>query len=631
MGIEALTRRDDGTPVTAPASDQDWQAWASAGSARNWMLGDPLIDWLELYGGKLDTVARQEADDYDADLDFGKFVAEKAAGFRAGIRRIFEERSEVVTIGRNREDAKRLDRARETFAAMRRGAPVIHRAVLRDAEHRAYGMADFLIRSDVLRGLFPDDISDAEAAIPAPDLDGNDWHYRVVNAKYMTLDLNASGTELLNGRNVPHKGELYLLNRMVGRLQGYLPPTSYVLGRGWRREQKRQKFQGYSALERLGAVPQEGTIARGVLLGGEVERALEWARRVRTEGEGWEILPTPSVPELYPNMKGGGDTDLLVGSGVEPATDGGDGESGEQWVGVKQRAASELKELTQLWRVGVNGRGKAHAAGIFRWNDPRVTPDAVDVGGAVNGPILEQLLAVNRGGGPAVLPERIEREREQWRDTPGVEFYVDFEYCSDLDDDFANLPQKGGQPLIFMIGCGHVENGAWRFESLATEQLTLAEEARIIDEWIVHMNAVTERLEPANAQPRVIYWSHAETTAYRSARERHGWPAGWPELGWYDFLDKVVRAEPVVVRGALGFGLKAVANAMHSHGHIETQWPDNQVDGLGAMVGAWRCDAEARRLGIPMTELPLMDDIAGYNQVDCKAMMEIVRYLRANH
>ena len=208
------------------------------------MLGDPLIDWLELYGDKLDTVARQEADDYDADLDFGKFVAEKAAGFRAGIRRIFEERSEVVTIGRNREDAKRLDRARETFAAMRRGAPVIHRAVLRDAEHRAYGMADFLIRSDALRGLFPDDISDAEAAIPAPDLDGNDWHYRVVNAKYMTLDLNASGTELLNGRNVPHKGELYLLNRIVGAIGKATcrpPPTCWDGAGGENRNGKNSK------------------------------------------------------------------------------------------------------------------------------------------------------------------------------------------------------------------------------------------------------------------------------------------------------------------------------------------------------------------------------------------------------
>ena len=86
-----------------------------------------------------------------------------------------------------------------------------------------------------------------------------------------------------------------------------------------------------------------------------------------------------------------------------------------------------------------------------------------------------------------------------------------------------------------------------------------------------------------------------------------------------------------MVRGALGFGLKAVANAMHSQGLIETDWDDSPVDGLGAMVGAWRCGEEARRRGVPMTSLPLMDEIARYNEVDCKVMMEIVRYLRANH
>ena len=32
-----------------------------------------------------------------------------------------------------------------------------------------------------------------------------------------------------------------------------------------------------------------------------------------------------------------------------------------------------------------------------------------------------------------------------------------------------------------------------------------------------------------------------------------------------------------------------------------------------------------------MTNLPLMDDIARYNEVDCKVMMEIISYLRANH
>ncbi|MGZ6070677.1 MAG: hypothetical protein ACXWK8_05635 [Myxococcaceae bacterium] len=32
----------------------------------------------------------------------------------------------------------------------------------------------------------------------------------------------------------------------------------------------------------------------------------------------------------------------------------------------------------------------------------------------------------------------------------------------------------------------------------------------------------------------------------------------------FDFLILVVRKDPVVVRGALGFGLKAIGNAMHA-------------------------------------------------------------------
>ena len=489
------------------------------------------------------------------------------------------------------------------------------------------------MRSDVLLDLFPDEIAGAEATIMAPDLSADDWHYRVVNAKYMTLGLNADGSELGNSGNAPHKGELYLLNRMLGRLQGYLPPTSYVLGRGWRRTQRGQTYSGDSALERLGRVPQGGNVARGVPIGVEVGLALEWARRVRTEGADWEILPSPSVAELYPNMTSSGDGDQFVDrSGGEPDGGGGNSESGEQWVGAKKFVASELKELTQLWRVGVSGRAKAHAAGIYRWDDPRVTAEAVGVGGATYGPILDRLLGVNVGGAAEVQPTRVVQERDEWYERPGVEFYVDFEYCSDLDDDFARLPVKGGQPIIFMIGCGHVEDERWRFKSLVTDSLSLSEEARIIDEWIKHMREVRERLDPENSQPRLIHWSPAETNAYRSARERHGWPSRWPELSWYDFLTRVVRPEPVAVRGALNFGLKSIARAMHRHGLIETEWVDgNPVDGLGAMVGAWRCNADARRLEVKMSDLDLMDHIAEYNEVDCKVMMEIVMYLRSNH
>ena len=187
-----------------------------------------------------------------------------------------------------------------------------------------------------------------------------------------------------------------------------------------------------------------------------------------------------------------------------------------------------------------------------------------------------------------------------------------------------------------MIGCGHLENGNWRFRLFVTDDLSEGEEIRIIREWVEYMQTVQLRLDPENPRPRIFHWSHAEVTqlerAYNSARHRHADRADWPDdLNWFDFLSKVMGQEPVVVKGAWGFGLKAVGKAMRSHQLIDTDWADSQVDGLGAMVGAWRCDAEARLKGTSMANEPLMQAIAEYNEVDCRVMMEIIHHLRENH
>ena len=77
--------------------------------------------------------------------------------------------------------------------------------------------------------------------------------------------------------------------------------------------------------------------------------------------------------------------------------------------------------------------------------------------------------------------------------------------------------------------------------------------------------------------------------------------------------------------------MKEVANAMHHHGQIETLWKDGPTDGLGAMVGAWNCATEAAERGCTLSETDLMQEIMRYNEVDCRAMMEIIRYLRRHH
>ena len=117
-------------------------------------------------------------------------------------------------------------------------------------------------------------------------------------------------------------------------------------------------------------------------------------------------------------------------------------------------------------------------------------------------------------------------------------------------------------------------------------------------------------------QAQVLHWSFAEPVsyeeAYDSARNRHP-EKGWPALGWFDLWDQVVRqgrARPRAHRNVVG---------------------RRQVGGLGAMVGAWWCDDEAKRLGVPMPDIDLKHEIADYNEVDCKVMMEVLPHLREHH
>ena len=519
MGIDALTRRNDGSKVATPVTCEGWRQWVSAGSTRNWMLNDPLNDWLQLYGRSLDYVPRQELDGYERELDFVAFIYEKGREFEAGILQLLQSQHEVTTIAHNGGDIRKLDKAEETFAAMRQGAPVIYQAVLWDAHYMNYGSPDFLVRSDILCRLFQESISEQQAAASAPDLGHNAWHYRVVDTKFTTLHLNSKGTELSNERSGPaYKAQLYIYNRMLSRLQGFEPPESYLLGRGWQLKSKSTTYRGASAMERLAPVSQNGTTTNQVPIADAVEEALSWVRRVRTEGQYWQLLPEPSVPELYPNMVSDDDMMLATSSAeLEP----GDEEEGlaDQWEGVKRWLAGELKELTQLWQVGVNKRKDAHFGGIYRWDDPGLTPAKVGITSAKQGAVLQQLLAVNRSDGPPVLPSHIETTRDEWYAALGIEFYVDFEYCNDLNDDFSELPQKGGQPLIFMIGCGHLENGEWQFKSLVANALSETEEIRIVQEWMDHMSAVRDRLDLANGKPRMFHWANAEPTTLQKSSQ----------------------------------------------------------------------------------------------------------------
>jgi hypothetical protein len=603
IGRAAITQRDDGALVD-PRTDAEWLEWVPAGMVRNWCDDDLLVDWLTEYGEQHGFRRDDQLPGYDRVFDLPRYLMEQGRRFEHAVLADLQTRWPVTRVTTRPDEARSLAAAEATWDAMKNGAPVIAAGVLRDPERRSYGVTDLLVRSDVLGELCPDAFVGDQLELPVAAM-RHGRHYRVVEVKFSTLRLLKDGG--LGADALGVMAQAWIYNEALGRLQGFTPPAAYVAGRGWRQGAAR----GDRCWERLARVPREAYVrSREEDLGSVVTRALAWVRRLRTEGAEWRVLPIPSVPELWPNMKATSDF---------------------PWHAAKAEIAAKLAELTILPRVNVGIRTTAHALGVTRWDDRRTSASLFGVDGE-HARTLDAVIAVNRDHGDVLRPARVSADEDRWRVAPPAEAFVDFEFVHDLDDDFSAFPRKGGQALIFQIGSGTYRDRRWAFRQFTVEELGIDSEARMIDAWLAHLQELArEAGRESGSEVRLVHWSLAEESnferAYESARSRHP-DRDWPELDWYDLLGRVFRAEPVVVRGAFSFGLKSVARAMRAHGLIATAWGDGLADGAGAMAGAWSAAAESRARGRSLTESAVMREIARYNEVDCRVMAEILDYLR---
>ena len=609
-GTNALVTRDDGNTVL-PTTDTDWDDWVAAGAIRSWAANDGILDWLERYGGERGFARDDQRATYDERFDFQRFLAEQGTRFEERVIGDLEDRVGVTRIDVDRDNARSLAAANATVAAMERGERVIAQGVLRDPQARAYGRVDLLVRSDVLAELCGDAFGENDDPTVPAAFHGAAWHYRVIDVKFSTLELLKDGS-LSTSSQLGTCAQVWTYNQMLARVQGYVAPFGYVLGRAWRQG---NTARGDTCWDRLARIPAETYVrSREAPLGDIVAEGAAWIRRVRREGGAWQVLPVPTIDELWPNMKNDRD---------------------HPWHEAKKEIAEELRELTLLWRVNPAMRDEARARGVTRWDDPKISAAWLGIAGERYPLMFDAMIAANRDGGPVVRPARIAVEDDRWREQAPVELYVDFETVNDLNDDFSAFPKKGGQSLIFQIGCGSYRGGNWQFAQFTARELTAAAEADMIDAWLAHVDTVAKRAGlggPADA--RLFHWSPAETTfmegAYSSARARHP-ERGWPALGWYDLLERIVHPAPVVVRGARGFGLKAVARAMRSHGLIETDWGDGLADGTGAMAGAWAAATIAAQDRSDLGAAELMAEVGRYNEIDCRVMAEVLDHLRRNH
>lgn len=610
----------------------NWNEWVTATQTRNYLIKDPIIDWLSFHGPTLAASQPKLSSHVLKALsgrvpnNFAEFIKDQGVQFEKSFMDFLYAKLKDMIINIGGADAPRSpEKVQETIVAMNKGIPVIYNGVLHNPDNKTYGVPDLLVRSDWLEKITT--ISPIaseyaqESATRLRDINHPHrlpkYHYRVIDIKYTTLYLAADGVHLLNVGSFPaYKGQLWVYNKALARIQGYEPRNAYILGRKWTFKSQGQIFRGASCIDRLGVVDFAD---RDIEYVGKTLDAIKWIRKMRADGKNWDLFKTPlPCKELYPNMSNTHD---------------------QPWHQVKVEIAKSIKEITDLWMCGVKNRELAHSQKVYRWTDPKCNASVLGIKGQ-RAPTLDAIIAINHQDTDLIRPAKLMQNHENWKQKQSIEFYIDFEYINDVLSDFSKMPIVDSPQIIFMIGVGYFEpiSGDWVYREFTVNSIGASEEKRICEEFSQYIINESEWYECVD--PLLIHWSHAEKTHWANAYERHNgieraWiPAIKTELKprWFDMLD-VFKKEPIVIKGCLSFGLKEVATAMAEHGFIKTVWDQTSscVDGTGAMLGAYRASIDAKSRGLSLKDMPQMQEIKKYNEVDCKALGEIVEYLRKNH
>lgn len=621
--------------------------WVSATRIKNHLLNDPLLDWLDLYylRSTVDTTLpqhiqclkmKQKSDELSQETSKLHVLFDMGNRFEAevccAIRNKFPGQVYCVVSNTNTDIGEHS--FKRTVELMMEGAPIIEQAMLYNYKNMTFGVADLVVRSDYLNKLVDSRVlTNEELNIKAPKLNGK-YYYTVIDIKWTTMILCSDGKLIRNSHRFPaYKGQLAVYNAALGQIQGYTPTTAYVLAKSWKYTESTTDYQGYNCFDLLGHVDysnfDKSYIDRST-------KALKWVRNVRYNGHNWNYNFPPSVPELYPNMNNRFDTPFHH---------------------VKKSISNKNHELTEIFMVGVKNRQIAHSNGIYKWSDPECTPQNMGIYGKKVGPIVTQILNINRDTSDKIIsPEVINNNIYDWQSPKEIEFYIDYEsingvFYNTKIIDVENSKQENG--IIFMVGVGHVDSsGAWIYKSFSMDNYTLQEEKRVIQEFVDYIESqVTNFMRKYNIQSRTLanpsffHWGHIERSLFRTASLRHGgiWNSWYNSNNWIDFC-AVFKDEPIVVKGAKKFGLKEIATVFKGHGLIESGWSsDGPADGLGAMFEATNyyrymeeyinktAEQQVQDVANYTKQLEMFTNIIRYNEIDCKVVWEIVSYLRKNN
>ena len=204
--------------------------WVSASELRNYLLDDPLLDWLKLYGEQNGFVSDKDRPEYNPNFNFDKYIMNQGIKFENNLIQLIKQKFQSKFVEIKGYDPQQ--KYKKTIDALKKGIPIIYQGIVRNSSNKTFGYPDIIIRSDYINSLVCVPVlSDSEIIIPC-NFHSN-FHYLIVDIKFKMLGLTADGIHILKDQSSHvYKSQLLIYNQALGLMQGYTSNFAFILGRG---------------------------------------------------------------------------------------------------------------------------------------------------------------------------------------------------------------------------------------------------------------------------------------------------------------------------------------------------------------------------------------------------------------
>lgn len=575
---------------------------------------------------------------------------------------------------------------------MNKGVPIIAQAPLINDNNKTYGIADILIRSDYLKKIFKVFVPDDEIYIAAPKLkmiNGKSYHYRVIDCKWTTLPLCVDGKTIRKDGFFPaYKGQLAIYTSSLQNLQGYIPSYAYIIGKSWKINKKnidnseRHLYSGYSAFDRPGIIDYK---ERDSFYVTETKKAIKWVQRVNTEGINWRYGPSkPTIKELYPNMNKSYNP---VYDKVKTIIANRYGEATLLWnvskenrnIGQKNGIYDIRKNNFNIKDLGIKDSKRGEVIDkIIKINKLNQNKNLIlpkNIKNNMNGWQKYHDLDIyidfeTIGYGLYVDPNTI-NVNDAFYPEKDITYMIGlgFNYNPDINSDIIiKALEIDNMKCKSYINIDYINN--WEYVCLYLSKFSVENEVemlRLFFQFVIVRQELYRYLydiKNNDLNTRLIHWTNAELkfvkngiNRIKSGKHTESYMGNKNMLFQYDngkyvnkkevqdelidlvniFEDsvlwtdlcKVFQEEPIVVKGTYRFKLKHIGRAFFNNGLIETLWKDEKMsDGFVAMLKAIEIYKNKNIFDDKNKECK---SIINYNEIDCRVMWDIVKYLRENH